>query len=104
MGRADPLETASLLVTVGHLLPGEAYDTVSRAARAAMGLDPVTITAGAPAELLAVRATTLREAIATAPADRFVFHKGRLVARTRVTTEFGRGYDPGGYDTERSHD
>jgi cytosine deaminase len=104
MGRADPLETASLLVTVGHLLPSEAYDTVSRAARAAMGLEAVTITAGAPAELLAVRASTLREAIATGPPDRFVFHKGRLVARTRATTEFGRAQDQLGYDTERSHD
>jgi cytosine deaminase len=69
-----------------------------------MGLEAVTITAGAPAELLAVRASTLREAIATGPPDRFVFHKGRLVARTRATTEFGRAQDQLGYDTERSHD
>jgi cytosine/adenosine deaminase-related metal-dependent hydrolase len=66
MGRADPLETAALLVMVGHLLPHEAYEAVSTSARAAMGLEPVSIAAGSPAELLAVRARTLREAIATA--------------------------------------
>ena len=59
MGRADPLETAALLVMVGHLLPHEAYAAVSTSARAAMGLEPVSIAAGSPAELLAVRATHL---------------------------------------------
>ena len=46
MGRADPLETAALLVMVGHLLPHEAYEAVSTSARAAMGLEPVSIAAG----------------------------------------------------------
>ena len=83
MGRADPLETAALLVMAGHLLPAEAYAAVSAGARAAMGLEPVSIAAGSPAELLAVRAATLREAIATAHPDRLVYHRGRLVAQTR---------------------
>ena len=100
MGRADPLETAALLVMVGHLLPHEAYEAVSTSARAAMGLEPVSIAAGSPAELLAVRARTLREAIATAHPDRLVYHRGRLVAQTCSTTTFCDRVA----DTERSHD
>ena len=42
---------------------------------------------GDPAELLAIRATTVREAVASAPGDRLVFARGRLVARTRTETE-----------------
>jgi cytosine deaminase len=82
VGRADPLETAALLVMAGHLSPAQAYDAVTVAARRAMGLPPVTISPGAPAELLAVRAPSLRAAIADAPAERMVFAKGRLVAHT----------------------
>ncbi len=104
MGRADPLETAALLVMVGHLLPHEAYAAVSTGARAAMGLEPVSIAAGSPAELLAVRATTLREAIATAHPDRLVYHRGRLVAQTRSTTVFADTERSASHDTERSHD
>lgn len=86
MGRGDPLETASLLVTAGHLSTDQAYDAVSRAVRLVMGLDEVTITPGSPAELLAIKAATVREAVAAAPADRMVFHRGRLVARTTTST------------------
>ena len=39
-----------------------------------LGLPPVRIAPGAPAELLAIRADSLREAIATAPLDRIVIH------------------------------
>jgi cytosine/creatinine deaminase len=82
VGRADPLETAALLVMAGHLSPAEAHVAVTAAARRALGLPPVRIAAGSPAELLAVRAPSVRAAIADAPADRMVFAKGRLAART----------------------
>lgn len=85
VGRADPLETAALLVMAGHLSPAAAYDAVTSASRRAMGLPPVTVGPGSPAELLAVRAPCLRAAIADAPADRMVFAKGRLVAHTEAT-------------------
>jgi cytosine deaminase len=92
MGRGDPLETASLLVTAGHLRVGEAYSAVSAGARAAMGLPAVptggTLENGVPAELLAVRAISLAEAVATADADRTVISCGRLVVRTRVSRSF----------------
>jgi cytosine/creatinine deaminase len=87
VGRADPLETASLLVTAGHLTPEEAYAAVSTSARAAMGLPEVRVAAGFPAELLAVHASSLGEAIAGGT-SRVVIHHGRVVSRTTVTREY----------------
>ncbi|WP_416959019.1 amidohydrolase family protein [Streptomyces sp. Agncl-13] len=83
LGRFDPFEAASLLVLAGHLSPRSAYDAVSGDARRAMGLPVPAIEPGGPAELLAVRALTLEEAMANGRADRMVFHQGRLVCRTR---------------------
>jgi cytosine/creatinine deaminase len=87
VGRVDPLETASLLVTAGHLTPEEAYAAVSTGARAAMGLPEVQVAPGFPAELLAVQASSLGEAIAGGT-GRVVIHRGRMVSRTTVTREF----------------
>jgi cytosine deaminase len=87
MGRGDPLETAALLVMAGHLSPADAYDAVSSRARAVMGLPPVRIEPGSPAELLAVRGGTLNDVIAGASEDRWVWHRGRLVSRTRIAEE-----------------
>jgi cytosine/creatinine deaminase len=87
VGRVDPLETASLLVTAGHLTPEEAYAAVSTGARAAMGLPEVQVAPGFPAELLAVRASSLGEAIAGGT-SRIVIHHGWIVSRTTVTREF----------------
>jgi cytosine deaminase len=87
VGRADPLETASLLVTAGHLTPEEAYAAVSAGARAAMGLPEIQVAPGFPAELLAVQASSLGEAIAGGT-SRLVIHQGRVVSRTTVTREF----------------
>jgi cytosine deaminase len=86
LGRADPLETASLLVTAGHLTPDEAYDAVSAGARAAMGLPAVQVAAGSPAELLAVEAGSVAEALAGI-SGRLVLHEGRVVSRTSVVRE-----------------
>ena len=84
MGRSDPLETAALLVMAGHLLPAEAYDAVSSGARKAMGLPAVSVSVGSPAELVAVRGASVADAMARADAERMVWHRGRLVASTRV--------------------
>jgi len=84
VGRSDALETASLLVTAGHLTLDEAYSAVSDGARSVMRLPPAGARPGARAELLAVRAANLADAIANAPADRFVIHDGRLVAHSEV--------------------
>jgi cytosine deaminase len=87
VGRGDPLETAALLVMAGHLLPDEAYEAVSTVAREVMGLPPVRVEPGSPAELLAVKASGVREAVAMAPGDRVVIHQGRVVSRTRVVSD-----------------
>jgi cytosine/creatinine deaminase len=85
LGRADPLETAALLVLAGHDTPENAYMAVSAAARQALKLSTVDIRAGVPAEILAIRAGSVREAVAESSPDRVVVHAGRVVARTTVT-------------------
>jgi cytosine deaminase len=87
VGRGDALETASLLVTAGHLAPEEAYGLVSTGARSVMGLPDAGTAVGAPADFLAIRAVNLVDAIATAPADRIVIHRGRVVAITEARCE-----------------
>jgi len=84
VGRADPLEAAALLVVVGHLGVDEAAAAVSAGVRRVMGLAPVDVTAGSPAELVALRAGSVREAVAGLSPDRIVVHDGRVVARTTV--------------------
>ncbi|MCU1421530.1 MAG: cytosine deaminase [Microbacteriaceae bacterium] len=85
VGRSDALETASLLVTAGHLTLDEAYDAVSVGARSVMALPFAGVEVGAAAELLAVRGTNLSDVIANASADRYVIHAGSLVAQSSVT-------------------
>lgn len=77
VGRGDPLETAGLMVMAAHLLPLDALHTVSVASRLAMGLKR---TEPADGDFVAVRAATVREAIAIGPADRIVVHNGCLVS------------------------
>ncbi|MBO1803916.1 amidohydrolase family protein [Leucobacter ruminantium] len=88
MGRIDPMETASLLVAAGHRRVADAYARVSTSARSVMGLEPVAVEAGSEASLLAIRAENLEEAVGRASEDRVVISRGRVVARTRVQTEF----------------
>jgi cytosine deaminase len=90
VGRSDPLETASLLVMAGHMLPEEAYAMVSTNVREMMGLEPVTLSVGSVADLLAINAPSVRGAIADASGDRMVFRAGRLVASSRHHRELHR--------------
>jgi cytosine deaminase len=91
MGRIDPMEAASLMVTAGHLLPAEAYDSVSAAARTILGLPPVCLEPGYPADLLAVKASSLADALAGASEQRIVIRAGQVTARTEVRTVFADG-------------
>lgn len=84
VGQADPLEAAALLVLAAHLDVDEAFDAVSAAVRQVMGLEPVGLRVGDPAELVAIRAGSLREAVAARTSDRIVVHEGRVVARRSV--------------------
>jgi cytosine deaminase len=84
VGRADPLEVASLLVSAGHLTVEEAWTAVAPAARQVMGLPAAGPYAGCVADLLVIRATSLGDAVARAPQDRIVLHQGRVVAHSTV--------------------
>ncbi len=88
VGRNDPLETAALMVMAGHLLPEDAYATVSSNARRALGIAEVAVAVGSPADFIAVRTHSVRQTIAEAPADRIVFKDGEIVARSTVTRDF----------------
>ncbi len=90
MGRSDPMETAALLVMAGHLSPDDAYRLVSEDARTALAMPAVDVVEGSPAELLAISATNVREAIAFAPGSRRVYHAGRLVASSSETVRIHR--------------
>jgi len=85
VGRACPFETAALMIMAGHLLPHEAYASVSAVSGRVTGLGPdidgVDIVEGQQADLVAAPATTLREAIAFGPSERIVWRAGeRLVS------------------------
>ncbi|MEV0670728.1 amidohydrolase family protein [Mycobacterium sp. NPDC050441] len=84
LGRSDALETAMLLVTAGHLSVTEAYRAVGDGARDIMGLAAAGVGAGLSADLLAIRSSTLEEAVAGAPHDRMVLSRGRLVSSSRT--------------------
>ena len=84
LGRSDALETAMLLVVAAHLSIEQAFTAVSSGARSVMALPEAGAIVGAKAEFLAVRADSLEEAVATAPAARHVIHAGSLVATTTV--------------------
>lgn len=90
VGRSDPLETAALLVMAGHVLPDDAYDMVSNNVRRAMRLPVIRFDIGDPADFVAIDAASIRAAIADAPADRRVFHAGRLVAATSTDRRISR--------------
>jgi cytosine deaminase len=96
VGRSDAFETASLLVIAGHLTPAEAWHLVSDGARSVMGLPAAGPHVGARADLLALPATSLAQAIAEGPADRLVIHRGQLVARSALTRVVAGGPAPCG--------
>lgn len=79
LGRACPFETAGLMVMAAHLLPHDAWATVTDNAARILQLEAVSPAPGDQADLLAVRAATVREAIAFGPNDRMVWHRGRTV-------------------------
>ncbi|PNE35809.1 MULTISPECIES: amidohydrolase family protein [Streptomyces] len=87
VGRGDPLEAAYLLASLGEATPEAAYETVSSAARATLGLPEVRVEAGFPAELLAVRGERIAGVLSLAY-SRIVVHRGRVVARTSAVREY----------------
>ena len=75
------------MVTCCHLSPEAALDSVTAAPREALGLPPVRIAPGCPADLVALPAADALEALGAASAHRTVWRAGTIVARTTVRTE-----------------
>ena len=85
MGRGDPLETAALMVLAAHLLPDEAMAAVHVACPLRRRLRAVRVEPGAPADLVAIPAASVREAIASQPSGRITFKGGTLVSGSTMT-------------------
>jgi cytosine deaminase len=96
VGRGDALEVAALMVTCGHLGPAAALESVTAAPRDALGLTPVRIAPGCPADLVALPAGDALEALGAASAHRTVWRAGTIVARTTVRTEIATPSAPRG--------
>ncbi|MDT7628316.1 MAG: cytosine/creatinine deaminase [Pseudonocardiales bacterium] len=84
VGRADPFETTSLLVTAAHLNAGQALHAVTDAGRTVLGLPPAGPFQGGLADLVAVQADDLTDVLAGATGSRVVLRRGRVVAATTV--------------------
>jgi cytosine deaminase len=80
MGRADPLETASLMVMAAHQSPQDALNMVTSAATQVVHGDTSHVRVGEVANLVAIPATNVREAIAMGPPDRFVVYGGVVIS------------------------
>ncbi len=76
VGRACPFETAGLMIMTSHRLPDDAWDLVAGSAARVLGR-PSGLEPGVPADLLAVRAGSLREAIAGGVTPTWRWRRGR---------------------------
>ena len=99
VGRADPFETTSLLITAGHLTPVEALAAVTTGARTVLGLravldagpgraaDPGALAPSTPvaADLILVPDVDLGDVLAGAVDARVVLHAGRVLADSRTS-------------------
>jgi cytosine/creatinine deaminase len=83
LGRACPFETAGLMILTSHLLPDEAWASVTDRATGATGATPASCLPGSPADLVAIRAASVREAVAFGSADRFVWRRGMKLGETQ---------------------
>jgi cytosine deaminase len=80
VGRGDCLETASLMVMAGHLLPEDAYRSVSNSTRHAMAMPLAGIDPGDTADLVLVEARSIREVVAFGSPGRTVIRSGHVVS------------------------
>jgi cytosine deaminase len=83
MGRADPLETAALMVMASHQLPQDAMQMITSCASKVVHNHTTSVEVGQPANLVALPATNLREAIAMGPPDRFVVYGGVVISNQK---------------------
>lgn len=86
MGRADPLETAGLLVLAAHCPMHTALDAISTGAGLVLGRR-IGLVVGDEASFVAVTATSVRHAIAMGPPDRVVVHGGVVIDEQKRNTK-----------------
>ena len=79
IGRADPLEIASLLMISAHVTTDIAMQMISTDAYQAVHGSRSDLTAGQSANFVALPATNLRESIAMGPPDRIVVYGGVVI-------------------------
>jgi cytosine/creatinine deaminase len=94
VGRADPFETAALMVLTTHLQPEDAWRCVTSDAARATGRAPASIAPGQPADLIAVPASSLREAMATGAPVRRVWRRGVELTPDRPAPAASAGARP----------
>lgn len=82
LGRVDPFETASLLISTAHVDLGTALSAVGPNARKVLGLPAAAIAEGFPADFLAIRAESAALAVAQADPDRILCRAGTVIAAT----------------------
>ncbi len=80
IGRGDPLESAGLAILSAHLLPQDAFASVTSTARSVIGLTSAGPQVGARADLMLTGAGSVREAIANMPIRTLVFYKGQITS------------------------
>jgi cytosine deaminase len=83
MGRADPLETASLMVMAAHQSPHDALSMVTTASSLVVHNCQSRLAVGEVANLVAIPASNVREAIAMGPPDRFVVYGGVVISHQK---------------------
>jgi cytosine deaminase len=79
VGRADPLEIASLLMISAHATADMAIQMISTDAHQAVNGIKSALAVGQPANFVAIPATNLRESIAMGPPDRIVVYGGVVI-------------------------
>lgn len=89
-GNGDMLERAMLIGYRGNFRHDHelelAYEMVTEAAARVLGIPDYGIKIGGPADIVAVEAETLAEAVAARPRRKWVMKAGRVVARDGVLT------------------
>ena len=83
VGRADPLETASLMVMASHQTIDNAIQMVTSCASKVVHNHFASVAVGQAANLVAVPASNVREAIAMGPPDRFVVYGGVVITNQK---------------------
>jgi cytosine/creatinine deaminase len=94
VGRADPFETTSLLMTAAHLRPLEALAAVTTGARGVLGLPLAGTGHGDVADLVLVPDGAIGDVLAGAEDARIVISGGRVIADTRIVRRLDLPTEP----------